>query len=97
MPLDLYISYILAFKITFWIFVLSSSDIFQVLPAILLFILCSFAGSPNSLFNFFCKSTLLVHIERIFSLYNTFIVVSVSDLIYKDNYKIDSTGMQVNN
>lgn len=26
-----------------------------------------------------------------------FDVVSVSDLIYKDNYKIDSTGMQVNN
>ena len=26
-----------------------------------------------------------------------FDVVPVSDLIYKDNYKIDSTGMQVNN
>ena len=47
----------------------------------LLFILYSLVGSPINLLSCFCRLTLFVYNDNIFSLYNTFIVVSVSAFI----------------
>lgn len=79
--LYLYNSNIFAFNIIFDILLFCFKGTSHLLPTILLFIIYSFVGFPKAFFSCFCKSTLLVYIDIIFSLYITFIVVSVSPCI----------------